>query len=110
MDLFAVEDMRPEAVKLAEITVQAIGELVKIMDRFSNFKKDPQVMDLCLGVDVIEDEGDAVYKTALADLFRGDVPTLEIMKWSRVLDRMDLALNACEHACDIVQGVVMKNA
>ncbi len=110
MDLFAVEDMRPEAVKLAEITVQAIGELVKIMDRFSNFKKDPQVMDLCLGVDVIEDEGDAVYKTALADLFRGDVPTLEIMKWSRVLDRMELALNACEHACDIVQGVVMKNA
>ena len=110
MDLFAVEDMRPEAVKLAEITVQAIGELVKIMDRFSNFKKDPQVMDLCLGVDVIEDEGDAVYKTALADLFRGDVPTLEIMKWSRVLDRMELALDACEHACDIVQGVVMKNA
>lgn len=110
MDLFAVEDMRPEAVKLAEITVQAISELVKIMDRFSNFKKDPQVMDLCLGVDVIEDEGDAVYKTALADLFRGDVPTLEIMKWSRVLDRMELALNACEHACDIVQGVVMKNA
>jgi hypothetical protein len=32
------------------------------------------------------------------------------MKWSRVLDRMELALNACEHACDIVQGVVMKNA
>lgn len=110
MDLFAVEDMRPEAIRLAEITVQAIGELAKIMERFSNFKKDPTVMELALGVDVIEDEGDAVYKNALADLFRGDVPTLEIMKWSRVLDRMELALNACEHACDIVQGVVMKNA
>lgn len=110
MDLFAVEDMRPEAVRLAEITVQAIGELAKIMDHLSNFKKDPTVMELALGVDVIEDEGDAVYKNALADLFRGDVPTLEIMKWSRVLDRMELALNACEHACDIVQGVVMKNA
>lgn len=110
MDLFGVNDMRPEAVKLADVTVQAVGELVKIMDRLANFKKDPQVMELCLGVDVIEDEGDAVYKTALADLFGGDVPTLEIMKWSRVLDRMELALNACEHACDIVQGVVMKNA
>lgn len=110
MDLFAVEEMRPEAVRLAEITVQAIGELAKIMDRLSNFKKDSTVMELALGVDVIEDEGDAVYKTALADLFRGDVPTLEIMKWSRVFDRMELALNACEHACDIVQGVIMKNA
>jgi len=110
MDLFAVTDMRPEAIRLAEITVQAIGELAKIMDRLSNFKRDGSVMELALGVDVIEDEGDAVYKTALADLFREDVPTLEIMKWSRVLDRMELALDACEHACDIVQGVVMKNA
>jgi uncharacterized protein Yka (UPF0111/DUF47 family) len=90
--------------------VQAVAELYKIMDRMSNFKKDSSVMELALGVDVIEDEGDAVYKTALADLFREDVPTLEIMKWSRVLDRMELALDACEHACDIVQGVVMKNA
>jgi uncharacterized protein Yka (UPF0111/DUF47 family) len=110
LDLFAVERMRPEAVKLAEITVQAVAELYKIMDRMSNFKKDSSVMELALGVDVIEDEGDAVYKTALADLFREDAPTLEIMKWSRVLDRMELALDACEHACDIVQGVVMKNA
>ena len=110
MDLFDVTDMRPEAVRLAEITLQAIRELAKIMDRLSNFKKDHTVMELALGVDVIEDEGDAVYKNALADLFREDVPTLEIMKWSRVLDRMELALNACEHACDIVQGVVMKNA
>lgn len=110
MDLFAVEEMRPEAMRLAEVTVHAIGELAKILDRLSNFKKDPSVMELALGVDVIEDEGDAIYKTALADLFRGDMPTLEIMKWSRVLDRMELALNACEHACDIVQGVIMKNA
>lgn len=110
LDLFAVERMRPEAVRLAEITLQAVAELHKIMDRMSNFKKDSSVMELALGVDVIEDEGDAVYKTALADLFREDVPTLEIMKWSRVLDRMELALDACEHACDIVQGVVMKNA
>ena len=80
------------------------------MDRLSGFKKDPSVTELALGVDVIEDEGDAVYKNALADLFREDVATLEIMKWSRVLDRMELALDACEHACDIVQGVVMKNA
>jgi predicted phosphate transport protein (TIGR00153 family) len=110
MDLFAVTNMRPEAVKLAEVTVQAVGELVKIMDRLSNFKKDGTVMELALGVDVIEDEGDAIYKTALADLFREDVPTLEIMKWSRIFDRMELAIDACEHACDIVQGVVMKNA
>ncbi len=110
MQLFDVKAMRPEAVRLAEITVQAVGELAKITDRLSNFKKDGTVMELALGVDVIEDEGDAVYKNALADLFREDVPTLEIMKWSRVFDRMELALDACEHACDIVQGVVMKNA
>ncbi len=110
MELFDVAVMRPEAIRLAEITVQAVGELAKITDRLSNFKKDSTVMELALGVDVIEDEGDAVYKNALADLFREDVPTLEIMKWSRVFDRMELALDACEHACDIVQGVVMKNA
>lgn len=110
MDLFAIEEMRPEAVQLAQITVRAVGELVKILDRLSDFKKDKSVMELALGVDVIEDEGDVVYKTALADLFRENVPTLDIMKWSRVLDRMELALDACEHACDIIQGVVMKNA
>ena len=110
MDLFAVEVMRPEAQRLAKITIQAVGQLYEILDRLPNFKKDPSVMELCLGVDVIEDEGDVVYKNALADLFRAGEATLEIMKWSRVYDRMELALNAVEHACDIVQGVVMKNA
>ena len=110
LDLFAVEKMRPEAQRLAEITVHAADELAKVLDRLPNYKKDTKVMELALGVDIIEDEGDVVYKTALADLFRENVPTLEIMKWSRILDRMELALNACEHACDIIQGVVMKNA
>ncbi len=110
LDLFAIEDMRPEAIQLADITVKAIGQVADIMDRLSTFKKDKAVMETALAVDVTEDEGDAVYKIALADLFHGDVATLEIMKWSRVYDRMELALNACEHACDIVQGIIMKNA
>lgn len=110
LDLFAIDTMMPEAVQLADITVKAIGQVAVVLDNFSNFKKDNIVMETALAVDVTEDEGDAVYKNALADLFRGDVATLDIMKWSRVFDRMELALNACEHACDIVQGVVMKNA
>ena len=110
LDLFAIEEMRPEAIALADITIKAIHQVAEVLDRLPNFKKDHSVMEMALAVDVTEDEGDAVYKNALADLFRGDVPTLEIMKWSRVYDRMELALNACEHACDIVQGVIMKNA
>ena len=110
LDLFAIEDMRPEAIQLADVTVKAVGQVATVLDRLSNFKKDGSVMEMALAVDVTEDEGDAVYKIALADLFHGDVPTLEIMKWSRVFDRMELALNACEHACDIVQGIIMKNA
>ena len=110
LDLFAIEDMRPEGVQLAEITVTAISQVSKVLDNLSGFKRNNIAMETALAVDVTEDEGDAVYKNALADLFHGDVPTLEIMKWSRVFDRMELALNACEHACDIVQGIIMKNA
>ena len=110
LDLFAIEDMRPEGVQLAEITVTAISQVSKVLDNLSGFKRNNIAMETALAVDVTEDEGDAVYKNALADPFHGDVPTLEIMKWSRVFDRMELALNACEHACDIVQGIIMKNA
>ncbi len=110
VDLFAIDEMMPEAVSLAKITRRAVDELAKILDRFSGFKKDNSVMEMAIGVDSIEDEGDIVYKNALADLFRDDVSTLNIMKWSRVYDRMELGIDACEHACDIVQGVIMKNA
>ncbi len=110
LDLFNINEMRPEAIQLADVTVKAIGQVAVVLDNFSSFKKNSIVMETALAVDVTEDEGDAVYKNALADLFHGDVPTLDIMKWSRVFDRMELALNACEHACDIVQGVIMKNA
>lgn len=109
LDLFAIEEMRPEAIQLAEVTVKAIGQVSTVLDRLPYFKKDNTVVEMALAVDVTEDEGDALYKIALADLFRGDLPTLEIMKWSRVYDRMELAIDACEHACDIVQGVVIKN-
>lgn len=110
LELLNVGDCREEAKKLAAITVKAVGELHKALDRFSDFKKDKTIMDLCIGVDVVEDEADAIYKNAVADLFHASNDPLETMKWMRIYDRMELAVNACEDACDTISGVILKNA
>ena len=110
-DLYDIGDtMRPEAIQMADLTLQACKELSELFDHFENFKKDQVVREKMHTVGTIEDEGDAVSRHALANIFREHSDGVEVLKWKSLMDTMEATVDSCKAVANVVRSVLMKNA
>ena len=108
-DLFNIQEMRPGAIELADLTLAAVREMREMINRLPDYKRDDAVMKQAIAVGHIEDGADTVYEHALRTLFREDETRgKESLAWLRVFDRMEHCLDACDKAAGVVRNVVMK--
>ena len=109
-DLYDIDAMRPEAVQMADLTLQASKELEELFEHFENFKKDPIVREKMHTVGTIEDEGDAVSRHGLANIFREHNDAVDVIKWKSLIDTMEVTVDSCKAVANVVRSVLMKNA
>lgn len=109
-ELYDIDAMRPEAIRMAELILRASRELEELFQHFENFKKDPVVREKMHTVGAIEDEGDTVSRQGLANIFREYSDAVEVLKWKSLLDTMENTVDSCKGVANVVRSVLMKNA
>ena len=109
-DLYDIDAMRSEAVQMADLTLQASKELEELFEHFENFKKDPIVREKMHTVGTIEDEGDAVSRHGLANIFHEHNDAVDVIKWKSLIDTMEVTVDSCKAVANVVRSVLMKNA
>jgi predicted phosphate transport protein (TIGR00153 family) len=85
-------------VRITEAVAGGVGELRK-------FKGLEKYWD---DIDQIENEGDRVYRQAVAELFSGDHKALEVLKWKELYEQAEEAIDACEKVGTILEAIVLK--
>jgi uncharacterized protein len=105
-----VVTIREEAIKLAELAVVCTEELKDVMIELKHMKKSKTLKDKVIEVNRIENEGDDIYRSAMAKLFTNEKDAIEVIKWKEIYEYLENTLDACEDVANIVEGVVMKNA
>lgn len=108
--VFDIREVKPEAVVMADMVVQAIEELMMMFEHLPEMKKNSRVMDQIIEVNRIENEGDVVFRNALATLFREEKDPIELIKWKHLFEQIEESLDSCETVANIMEGVVMKYA
>ena len=58
----------------------------------------------------LENEGDAVYRAALADLFSNSTDAVSLIKWREIYEHMEMAIDRCEDVANVLEGVALKYA
>jgi len=58
----------------------------------------------------LENQGDALYATVIADLFKDGRSPVEILKWKEVYDGLESACDECKEYTHVLGNVVLKNA
>lgn len=107
--VFDVEEIRPDILKMADIVLLAIKELRNVFLHLPE-KKSKVLMEAIIEVNRIENEGDLVYRKALANLFRDEKDPIEIIKWKHLYEQVEAAIDSCENVANLIEGVVMKYA
>lgn len=99
-----------QARDLAELIVEGCKEVSCIMDEIKNMKGNKVLTKKIIEVNRIEEDGDKISRQAIKDLFRSDLPVLEIIKLREIYESLENTLDACEDVANAVEGIVMKNA
>jgi predicted phosphate transport protein (TIGR00153 family) len=108
LELYGVESATKHAVEQCRILVQAVEQLALALQRLKGIRG---IQDALIELKRFEDEGDRVHHDAVAALFRDDrIDPLIVIRWKDIYDGLERAVDAAEHAANVVANIVVKNA
>jgi predicted phosphate transport protein (TIGR00153 family) len=110
MQMYHIDRVDPYIGKLAEILERATVEVEKAVREMSDFKNARRVLDFCIEINRLENEGDSALTAAIENLFKGATDPLEVIKWKEVYEITESAIDRCEDVANTIEGIVVKNA
>ena len=108
--IFELRSAPPEAIEVVTLIVHGCEALSKSCGLLHSMKNAPQILELCVEVNRIENAVDAIYRKAIGEMFRPGGDPLLVMKWRDVLDSLESAADACEDVANVIEGVVLEYA
>jgi predicted phosphate transport protein (TIGR00153 family) len=108
--LYHVVVAPPEAVELSTLLVESCNTLAKAVGLLNTMSRAPELLELCVEVNRLENAADSVHRRAMADLFKPGNDPLMVMKWRDILDGLESATDRCEDVANVLEGVVLEYA
>jgi len=108
--LYELTDMTPPVRELADVLVRSTESVAVAVSGLKNVKQSKAILDACIEVNRLENEGDEILRGALAELFRGAKDPLLVLKWKEVYEALENATDRCEDVANVIEGVVLEHA
>ena len=108
--LYELTAMTTPARELADVLVRATQSVAVAVAGLKTVKQSQTILDACIEVNRLENEGDEILRGALADLFRGATDPLLVLKWKEVYEALENATDRCEDVANVIEGVVLEHA
>lgn len=105
--LYKVQRVRPGAARQTKALVAAAGEMVSMMN---NLEKLKDLESHWIKIHTFENEGDQIFRDAVAELFANETNAIEIIKWKDIHSLIEVALDRCEDVANIVETIKIKHS
>jgi predicted phosphate transport protein (TIGR00153 family) len=110
MILYKVGQPTSRARELADIIVQAAAEVEQAVSQVHDRIDRERLLKRCMEINRLENDGDSVYRAALAELFSDSTDTASLIKWREIYEHMETAIDRCEDIANVLEGVALKYA
>ena len=109
MQLYKIKKPADEIKELARILNLAIGKIKKIVHALRDKKKSQEILEDCVEINTLENEGDIVLRMTMARLFEREKDPIELIKWKEIFERIEESIDVCEDVSNIIEGIVLKH-
>ena len=90
--------------QILETATREILAAVRLLD------KQDHILDHCIEINRLENEGDRVCRALIATLFEEEKNPVEIIKWKEIIEAIETAIDKCEDVANVIETVVLKEA
>jgi hypothetical protein len=108
--LYELREMTSEVRDLADILLRAVEQIVVAVKGLRNMKHANPVLQACVDINRLENEGDAILRNALARLFKQETNPITVIKWKEIYEGLETATDRCEDVANIIEGVILEHA
>jgi uncharacterized protein Yka (UPF0111/DUF47 family) len=105
--LYGISKPTPISKRLSEVIVAITKEMVAAV---AALRKQKGVIEHCIRMKQLENEGDVAFHEAVASLFRGTVDPIEVIKWKDIYDNMEECIDMSEAVAHVLESVVLKHS
>jgi predicted phosphate transport protein (TIGR00153 family) len=103
---YGVEEIRPAAKEQGHVILRSAQQLDQAVKRLEGFKDSSRQLHALRD---LEDEGDALNREAVKELFASNEDPLVVIRWKDIHEQLEEAVDACENAADVLEAILVKN-
>ncbi len=108
--LYQLKEMTPEVRAFADILVRGTELVAQTVKGLRNMKASEEIKKHCVEINRLENEGDGLFRKAMAQLLNQETNAIKVIKWKGVYENLEFATDRCEDVANIVEGILLEHA
>jgi uncharacterized protein Yka (UPF0111/DUF47 family) len=107
MGLFGIEAPMEQAYELSSILAQSCEQVSGLLTDLRGFK---DLERYWIEIHRLENEGDRVWREALASLFSNGIDPMVVIRWKDIFGLLERAIDSTETAAHTIEAIAVKHA
>lgn len=108
--LYKIKENNIPIQKLSEIIFQSALEVERGVSLINDFRREEDFKAIFNKINQYENDADALFDEAIAELFEKEKNPIEIIKTKEVLVSMETATDRCEDVSNVLETLLIKHA
>ncbi len=108
--LYKIPGCPPAMAQLIDILQGSVAELQKGVFLLRDFRQSGELQKVLERVNEYENDADAVFQRAVADLFEYEKDAIQVIKLKEIYVGLETATDKCEDAANVMESFLIKHA
>jgi hypothetical protein len=108
--IYGITQPTPAARGLADLIRLQCIQLEKAVSVLRHKGRLKSILEQLKEVNRLENEADSLFLDSMAELFRGEMNPVDIIKWRDIYDQLEQATDSAEQVAHILEAIVLKHA
>lgn len=109
LHIYKIEEPTSDSISQVRIIVRCCEEIEKGVFLLKNEKNLKNIVNHCIELHRLENEGDSIYIRALEKLFDSNNDVLYIIKWRDIYSILESTINLAQDISDHLEGIVLEH-
>jgi predicted phosphate transport protein (TIGR00153 family) len=110
MEIYDMPDPPVNVGEMLVILKKAFNKLSSAVGMLRDWKHRDEIFQICVEVNSLENEGDALLRMSLEHLFKEASDPFYVIKAKEIYESLEEAIDRCEDLSNVIETIIIKNA